>query len=137
VGGDKHIKKQKAAGKGRLLAPVEPQSTNGKSPVFCLKYLAKSYTLAECDASEAKAFAERLYELCQLDWNTIQSSSRKGQGHEKIPVAQLPPLPSRVTPDVDDLLAFRFGSIARIIGLRHDRVFEVYLIDPKGSAYKH
>jgi hypothetical protein len=137
VGGDRQIKKPKAAGKGRFLSPVVPASTNRETPVFCLRHLIKPYTLAECTDSEAQAFAKRLYEMCQLDWNTIQSTRREGQGHERMPVGQLPPLPARVTPDVEELIVFRFGDRARILGLRHDRVFEVYLIDPKGSAYNH
>ena len=140
MGGDRRVKKPKTFGKGFLPAPVapEPQSTQNLTPVFCLRYLAKDYTLSECDDEETAAFAKQLYALCQLSWQTINSSPREGLGHEKINRSQIQAkLPARVTAEIEWLLAFRFGGASRIIGSRFERVFEVYLVDPKGKAYKH
>lgn len=106
--------------------------------MFCLRWIAKPFSLAECSADEATQFAKKLAQLCQAEWDTIAKSPREGLGHEKMPVDQIrAKLPPRVTKDVSELLVFRFGGIARILGLRHDRVFEVYLIDPKGQTYGH
>lgn len=136
--GDKHLKKPKAKGRGHLADPPDPTPTNHLSPVFCLRYLKSGYSLNDCGDAEAAAFVKKVKQLCDLDWQTIQNSSREGQGHEKMPVNQIrPDLPRRVTPDVSELLVFRFGGLARFLGLRHERVFEVYLIDPEGDAYEH
>jgi hypothetical protein len=138
--GDHRFKKLKASGSARIAAPPEPGSSQHLTPVFCLRYLAKGYGLPDCEDAEAAMFTAKLVSLCQLDWNEIAKSARDGMGHEKMPKDQiLAPLPNRVTEDVAYLLVFRFGgpNAARIIGLRKDRVFEVYLIDPKGHAYKH
>lgn len=134
------IEKQKPQGHGRIKAPEEPRSTNHESPVFCLRYLKSGYTLDECGAAEAQAFVSKLKSLCDLDWQTIQNSNRRGQGHEKITVKEIKPdMPRRVTADVTELICFRFpgGDTARFLGLRHGRVFEVYFIDPRGEAYDH
>jgi hypothetical protein len=78
--------------------------------------------------------------LCDKTWQEIQNSRKQTIGHEKIPIKQLTcDRPSRVTDDVKDLLAFRFdcGPTARFLGLRHHRVFEVYIVDPEGKTYDH
>lgn len=134
------IKKAVAHGSGRLVPPEEPASTNDKSPVFCFRYLVNGYSLAECGHTDAAAFLAKLKSLCDLTWQTIQNSNRRGQGHEKIPIAQLRcARPQRATEDVKELLCFRFPGEhpARFLGLRHGRVFEVYIIDAGGQVYSH
>lgn len=60
-------------------------------------------------------------------------------GMESIPKHQIGGLTTpRVTDDVRKLKVFRFGTAkGRIIGLRLNRVFEVYMIDAEGRAYSH
>jgi len=127
-------------GVGRIAAPLEPETSQHLTPVFCLRYLGSGYTLKDCEEAEATRFVSKLASLCQLKWSDINSSPKGGMGHEKMPKDQIrAPLPARITEDVSFLLVFRFGGpeAARIIGFRKDRVFEVYAIDPKGSAYDH
>lgn len=139
MGGDRQLKKPKIEGTLHLAAPPEPKSTQQLTPVFCLRYLAKGYTVKDCEDVEAAMFLAKLAVLCQLEWREIAKTPREGNGHEWIPIDQIRAhLPDRVTADVSALQVFRFaGPKARILGLRRDRVFEVYLIDPKGSAYSH
>lgn len=136
---DRQLKKVKTLGTRHIPAPREPAiPTNAKHPVFCLRYLAPNYTLADCSSEEAFAFVSKLAKLCDASWQTIQNSPREGLGHERMPVKQIRAnLSKRSTPDVQELLVFRFGAVARILGFRNDRVFEVYLVDPKGSSYDH
>jgi hypothetical protein len=137
VGGKGNVRKPPATQGARVRTP-ESAPTNHLSPVFCLRHLKAGYGLNNCGASEAAAFVGKLKSLCDMDWQTIQNASKKA-GHEKIPVKQLrADMPARVTEDVKELLVFRFpGDKARFLGLRHDRVFEVYFIDAKGDMYDH
>lgn len=135
-----HIQKQQAKGHGRILPPQEPKSTNSQSPVFCLRYLKNGYGLADCGPTEATALIHQMKLLCEKTWQEIQNARRQSFGHEKMPLKQLKcEKPARVTDDVKELLVFRFdgGPTARFLGLRHDRVFEVYIIDHEGKTYDH
>lgn len=129
----------KPKGSKHIATPHETGSTEQLTPVFCLRFLQKGFRLSDCDDDEAVAFSSKLYELCQLTWSRINSTSRDGQGTETITTDQIrAPLPTnRVTAEVERLLSFKFGGRSRMLGLRDGRIFEVYLIDPKGEAYKH
>ena len=138
---DRQVKKVKGWGRTPIAAPPPEQPDPQRlSPVFCLRYLSPGFTLSECSDDQAAAFVEKLYQLCQLDWNTITNSHHRGNGYERLPIGQLKVgRPSRATDEVKELHVFRCrgDGTARILGLRLARVFEVYMIDPTGSAYDH
>lgn len=133
------FKPPKPKGGKRIAAPHQTGSTEQDTPVFCLRFLQKGFSFKDCDDEAAMAFIAKAYELCQIPWAKINGSSRDGMGSETITKGQIhAPLPSnRVTDDVKRLLSFKFGGISRMLGLRQGRVFEVYLIDPKGECYDH
>lgn len=138
--GDQKFKRPAAKGTARIASPTAPESTQHLTPVFCLRYLTRDYGLKDCEHEEAMQFTAKLVALCQLSWDTIAKSAKEGMGHEKMPKGQIRvPLTPRVTEEVTSLLVFRFAgpNPARILGLRKDRVFEIYVIDPKGTAYDH
>jgi len=126
--------------KGRIKEPiVEPGSTNALPPVFCLHYLDnKKYGLSNCEIDEKGAFADRLYELCQLTWNQIINTGRHGLGSEKIPQNAITGsnIPVHITKDVD-FIAIRFDRLKPMVGYRRDRIFHIIWLDTKFQLYNH
>jgi hypothetical protein len=122
----------------RLKAPISPDiPDNQLPPIFSLQYMdTGKYGLNKCTPDEKAQFVDVLYRLSQLTWNTIQSTSKRGLGHEKIPRTILrASIPKHVTQDVT-LIAFRFSG-KRMVGYRQRRTFYVLWLDLDLSLYDH
>lgn len=133
----KHVPRER---KGRIREPItEPLSTNTLTPVFCFHYLDNQrYGLNNCQIGEKAAFANKLYELCQLTWNQILAAPRDGLGSEKIAQSAITgsSIPSHITRDVD-FIAIRFTGRKPMVGYRYDRIFHVIWLDTKFRLYNH
>jgi hypothetical protein len=111
-------------------------------PKFCFKYLMNEpKTDPKSKPGFYAEFVCRLKKLSSLGWNGIDHSDRHGLGYEKIPIKDIKTknLPSVITPDMDDLTVFRATGDKRVfLGIRHDNVFHVILIEENfGDVYNH
>jgi len=141
----KKLKKPKASGKainGVYVSPRPASDTppQAQYPSFSLKSMDSGYTLQDCDEKTRAAFAEKIYQLSQLTWHTIQGNpSVSGLGTKKIRKKGFDrPIPKEITADTP-LLAIRFhGSKARMVGYRRGSVFHVVWIDRSPfTLYSH
>ncbi|HYH81004.1 MAG TPA: hypothetical protein VEX86_14480 [Longimicrobium sp.] len=112
-------------------------STDGLTPVFCLRYLAPPFCVTNCERQEQAAFAVTLKRLSTMTWTQIRNSPRHGLGSEKIGRAAIrAPIPGGITDDVD-FIAIRFNSLAPMVGFRSNQVFHVVWLDRAYTLYAH
>lgn len=72
-----------------------------------------------------------------MTWAEIINTPRQGLGFEKISRLTVS-LPDTVPDDKrNQIIAFRFGRLARFLGFRDARVFHVLWIDVSGETYDH
>lgn len=102
-----------------------------------MEYLAKEHCLSACTAEEKAAFADRLHELSQLNWQQIAQAPRHGQGSETISRKAIKsPIPAVITEDVT-IIAFRCIGKAPMVGFKAHDTFYVVWIDRAFSLYEH
>lgn len=127
-------------GKAKELPYKEPASTDGQSPVFCLRHLNRKFDLKESGLTlEAKAaFADRLQTLSSLTWSEIKRSDHHKMGTEKIPVDQMKlSLPSNFEGE-PDLTVFRYFGKKPMAGIRVGATFHILAIEREfGELYDH
>jgi hypothetical protein len=137
---DKKLKQKSGdPGKGRIASPVMASDTSHQleHPIFCLRYLSKDYSISQCKTEDKAAFADTIGKLSQLTWQQIYLADRHGCGFEKISRNAIKPsIPPNITEDVK-FIAFRFRSMAPMIGYRDSSIFRVVWIDPHFKVYSH
>ena len=112
------------------------ESTNDLHPAFCFKFnTCKDYSVKDLNSEQKCSLLERLHELGQLSWATIQTSSRTGMGHEKLSKKSLKK-PLKYPQELSELLVFRFNG-GRIIGFRKNQTFYISGIDTRYDCYDH
>jgi hypothetical protein len=123
---------------GRIRPSAEGTgSTDGLSPLFCLRHLADGWRISDCERDDQAAFALTAERLSRLSWQEIRSAHRHGLGSEKIPRDALKAaVPSTITEDVQ-FLALRFSGRKPMVGFRSDRIFHVVWFDPRFDLYDH
>jgi hypothetical protein len=110
-------------------------SASDQRPLFSFYHLEDGFRVSDCQARDRGDFAVRLEELSQLTWTQIILAPRQGLGAETIKRESIRVrVPSDLTRDLR-IIAFRFGSGARIVGYREDRVFHVIWVDPNHRVY--
>lgn len=115
---------------------MKEESTNDLHPAFCFKYnTCKDYSVKDLSPEQKSNLLERLHKLGQLSWGTIQTSSREGMGHEKLPKERLKK-PLKYPAELRELLVFRFDG-GRIIGFRKNQTFYISGIDTRYDCYEH
>jgi hypothetical protein len=139
----KRISPPKPSGSKRIKPPshnaINKESTNTLHPAFCFRYVDRNYSISQCDKDAKVALANKIQELSQITWDSIQKAPRHGVGHEIIEQASInKPLPAN-TPEDRNFLSFRLGNGKNsvIIGYRKDKIFYVIWVDPNGDLYKH
>ncbi len=112
-------------------------STDGLTPIFCLRYLSPPFCVTSCQQVEQASFAVTLRRLSMLTWQEIKSAHRHGLGTEKIGRASIKaPIPKEITDDVD-FLAVRFHGKAPMVGFRSNQIFHVVWLDRAFTLYNH
>lgn len=112
-------------------------STDGMTPVFCLRYLAPPFCVTSCERHEQAAFALTLKRLSGMTWSQIRNSPRHGLGSEKIGRSSIrAPIPAGITDDVD-FIAIRFNGLAPLVGFRSNQVLHVVWLDRAFTLYPH
>jgi hypothetical protein len=112
-------------------------STDGLTPIFCLRYLAPPFCVTSCERQEQAAFSVTLKRLSTMTWSQIRNSPRHGLGSEKIGRAAIrASIPSGITDDVD-FLAIRFNGLAPMVGFRSNQVFHIVWLDRAFTLYDH
>lgn len=134
------LRKPTPSGSGRLVPPhPAPDDTNTLKPYFSLEHLASDadFDLTRCSQQDRAEFAVALRDRSKLTWAEIISAPRRGLGAEKIATLNVT-IPNVVPADKrSQIVAFRFGQLARFLGFRDGRVFHVLWIDPAGKTYDH
>lgn len=118
----------------RLKRREEGTSTDDFKPLFSLSYIAKGYCVKDCEKEEQAAVALALQDISYLTWKELKNASRRGIGYENIYFI------SKTIPEIatkKQLIAFRIGKLARLIGFRERQTFFIIWIDTKGEVYKH
>lgn len=129
------IRGPKPRGHGRIAGPpAAPPDNNALKPAFTFERLASGFTLDECDVRERADFAKGLQDRGRLVWAELVQTPHKGLGSEKIAALKVP-IPAGVP--ADEILAFRFGALARFLGFRDGRLCHVVWIDARGRTYDH
>jgi len=116
-------------------------------PLFSFKFLQKD-SIDRYDENKKEGgkpyydFLMRLKALSELGWKKIRTASRHSYGMEKIPISQIlpkKPLPSFITPEVEDLHVFRSkGDNTALVGWQMEKIFYIFYIELKhGDIYRH
>lgn len=112
-------------------------STDGMTPIFCMRFLAPPFCVTDCERHEQAAFAVTLRRLSMMTWMQIRNAPRHGLGSEKIGRASIrAPIPRGITDDVD-FLSIRFNGMAPMVGFRSNQVFHVVWLDRAFTLYAH
>lgn len=131
---------RKKSGNAVRLPYSEPVSTDGQSPIFCLRHINKKFDLKESDLTvDAKAaFAERLQTLSSMTWSEIKRSDRHALGTERIPIASMNiSLPANFEGE-EDLTVFRYSGKKPMAGVRAGATFHILAIEREfGELYSH
>lgn len=112
-------------------------STEGLTPIFCLRYLQPPYCVTSCEQQEQASFAVTLRRLSSMTWAQIRNAPRHGLGTEKIDRGSLRArVPDGITEDVV-FLAIRFHGMAPMVGYRSGQTFHVVWLDRAFTLYPH
>ncbi|WP_313382509.1 hypothetical protein [Pantoea sp.] len=122
----------------RIQAPPEfKDSPEQRPPEFSLRYLQDGYCVKCCQRDEKAALADTLFKLSQLTWAQIKNIGRHGNGFEKISRNSIKaPIPPHISEDVD-FIAFRFCSMAPMVGYRREATFFILWLDRAFTLYPH
>jgi len=113
------------------------ESTNNRTPLFCLEYLQPEYCLSNCQKEEKAAFADALFKRSKMLWSEIIETGRHAAGCETIKRDAIrASIPTHLTEDVR-FLALRFKGKAPMVGYREGRIFHILWIDRNFTLYKH
>ena len=92
--------------------------------------------LSKCDRDNKSLIVDKLLKISQLTWKDIHSGRRQKYGYEHIPIKQFKvQLPLAVTPDMNNLLVFRFSDAGRMAGYKTQDIFHIVAIGPKHDLY--
>jgi hypothetical protein len=115
-------------------------------PWFSFRFVCqKTYCPKKCSYEKLKSYTDKLRQLSELDWPTIESSPRETNGFELIPASSIKgSIPDRFS-KVKSLWVFRFGGAGRvasktsgrIAGVKENDRFHVLFIDGDFSLYDH
>jgi hypothetical protein len=112
-------------------------SPEQQPPIFSLHYICKGYCISDCTKDEKAAFADTIRKLSQCTWLQLKQSDRHKLGYEIIDKNSIrAPIPSHITEDVN-IIAFRFCSLAPMVGYRDRAIFHVIWLDRAYSLYPH
>ena len=132
------IKKPLAANVAKLSPSSKLQTPGVEHPVFCFRYLAKSYSISDCTNDQLVALVQQLERLSKLTWQEIRLSGRHAMGGEKLVRASIKgPIPDWVTEDVSFFLAFRFIGKMPFIAHRNGQIMHLIAIDHDFNYYPH
>lgn len=114
-------------------------STNKLRPVFSLSKMQRGtgYSIECCERDDCAAFSSKLFELSQLDWQTIQNSGRHAAGSETIKKSNLKHSVAALIPEDGTPLSIRFNGKKPMLGYRKDQIFYVIALDKDFSVYPH
>jgi hypothetical protein len=134
------IRNPQARSRGEHIRPRESAtgSTDGRTPVFCLRFLDRPYCVTECERDEQASLALTMHRLSRLTWQQIRNAPRHGLGTEKIHRESIrAAIPTGITEDVESFLAIRFHGKAPMVGFRSGEVFHLVWLDRAFTLYAH
>jgi hypothetical protein len=107
-------------------------------PLFSLKDMAynSKFCISRRTSNDRSSILKKLLMISQLTWKKIISEKKDGNGFEAIPRGSFTAsLPTAVTPEVDELLVFRYSEAGRIAGYRDNDIYHIVLVGE--HLYKH
>lgn len=123
---------------GKIKAPEQSVgNVDREPPIFCLKYIKKTYSVDDCTKDQKAAFADTLSKLSKLTWMEIRTGDKRGYGCEKLTIDKAK-IPEHITADVD-IIGIRFWNKARMVGYRDStkRIFHIVWLDIRMNLYDH
>jgi hypothetical protein len=116
-----------------------PPDYDSKPPIFSLERLqAGKYCHSGLDKDHKAAFSDAIFKRKSTSWRELKSCQRGGLGFEKIAKNSInEKLPTFLTQEEDNLLAFRFKGKAPMVGYRVKDVFYVLWFDRDFTLYNH
>lgn len=135
----KRINKPERKKSAHIPPPTEPINYDAKPPIFSLEKLATGkYCLSEMEQEDKASFADAMFRRRNLAWSAIRNAGRHGLGVEKIKRTSIKAeIPSYVTAEVEDFLAFRFSGLKPMVGYRIRDIFYVLWFDHDFTLYDH
>lgn len=117
--------------------PSQPEKlTSTEHPLFCFKYLRKSYDLDSCEKDDKCLVLEALIRAANQRWVELECRPHDKGGLEKIPSAQLKDGCPKEFIELDRVHVLRFRRGGRIVGYRQGQVFHVVWVDSGHALYK-
>jgi hypothetical protein len=121
--------------------PAPAVSFDQYRPLFSLRHQLLGWTVDQCDADHKVAFLDAIHRRSQLTWQALRGVDHRRLGFETLDRYVLEnrgvAIPPEITPDTA-ILVFRCPiNVMRVLGYRHDAVFEVKWIDREGTLYPH
>ena len=134
----KRIKANKTPKRAQVKSQQPPNYDNNP-PLFSVERVQPGkYCLSSLDQANKAMFANAIFRRRALSWNEIKRADRHGLGTEKIARNSIKAaIPSFITEDVEDFLAFRYHGLQPMVGYRDKNVFFVLWFDHDFSLYPH
>lgn len=124
---------------GRVTAQDSPPNYDSKPPIFSLERLQDSkYCLSKLDKDHKASFSDAIFKRKDLSWAEIKKINKHGLGFEKIATSAIRPgIPTFITEDAENLLAFRYCGMNPMVGYRVKDIFYVLWFDHDFTLYIH
>lgn len=115
-------------------------NTDELYPAFSFEKMQdKSGNSVNCCGDEDRvALVKRLFMLSRLTWKEIRQAPSSGMGSEQIPKYRIKrPIPSTVTPDIEQFSSLHFSGKKRFVGYRVGQIFHILWVDHTFEVYNH
>lgn len=128
-----------AAKAGARLTALETEDSNGLPVLFSFERVQNGdYCFSTLDKEDKNSVAEALFRRKNMTWNDVMFAPKHGLGTEKIPLDAIKAArPRFLTPDVNDVLAFRYAGKKPMVGHRDGRIFYILWFDKDFTLYSH
>lgn len=127
------------ANKGARFRAAKTVDHDYECILFSLERLqGGSYCLSSLDRDDKACFADAIFKRKNFCWKELKGQNRHALGFEKIATDAIQaPIPSFITEDNRNLLAFRFSGKKPMVGYRLRNIFYILWFDAKFELYKH
>lgn len=122
-----------------VATPGREDNADKQTPLFCLAYLNKDFSLDQCDKDAQAAFAQALAKRATMTWSEIKRSGRHALGSELLPKGDLrAAMPEKFNDAIDHFHVFRYHGKLPMAGVRVGAVFHIVAIEREfGELYDH
>lgn len=96
------------------------------------------YCFKRLNKREKAKLIDSIYSRRHFTWLTIQDESNLTIGYEMLPTKGFKPTPPDfITPEMKELMVFRFGKDGRMAGYKKEHIFYIVWLDCTFKLYDH